>query len=143
MDSALDREPLEVEFLFYYTEDSGAGGHRNDLESATLTFVIGRNPSDPSRYLAQLLEIEGAAHGSRFYANRLRVRESASGRILAPDLSYPLASLVEEMSQRRDSAHPHGVGIPAADRYVEPVVPVAPYECQRCLRRSFSLLWRM
>lgn len=96
MDRTLDRQPLEIEFLFYYREDSGAGGHRNDLESVTLTFVIGRNPSDPSRYLAQLLEIEGAAHGSRFYANRLRIRESASGRILAPDVAYPLTLLVEE-----------------------------------------------
>lgn len=87
---------LTVRYLFYYREDIGSSGHLNDLESATFTFEVGANPSDPERPIAMLLEIEGAAHGSSFYSNRLRIRDKESGQVRVRDLTVPVTLLVEE-----------------------------------------------
>ena len=75
---------LILKFFFYYPEDSGVGGHVHDLESAEFEVILEQTGACRRVRIAQ---VEGLAHGSRWYSNTLAVKS---------DTKFPLAMLVEE-----------------------------------------------
>jgi len=61
---------VRLQYLFYFPNDVGGGGHEHDLEIAELWFrVIDLFP--PYQYVVALDRIIGYAHGAKGFANRL------------------------------------------------------------------------
>jgi hypothetical protein len=92
-------DEVTVRYYFYYREDKGFHGHRNDLESLRLD--IGFTPLDASGrkpkggatakyYVAHIKTAVGAAHGVSWYSNQLDIGKDER------DVSLPLTILVEE-----------------------------------------------
>lgn len=91
-----DKARISITFYFYFSNDYGAGCHSNDLERATFRLQI-RSPeaeasSTSAELEAALVMVEGAAHGSIFYANRLSLTRPDVLR----DVSLPVVLLIEE-----------------------------------------------
>lgn len=104
---------LELEYYFYYLHDYGAGCHSNDLETARMRLrmrlrdashsrtgptpteravMSGASPRGESpRFVVTLDRIEGDAHGSERYMNKLDLWEPG-----AEDTVVPPTLLVEE-----------------------------------------------
>lgn len=82
-----------LEYYFYYLHDYGPRCHSNDFESARMALKmtcsndVARNRSCS----VSLRSVEGAAHGSAWYANRLNI-----GHKEVHDMSLPPTLLVEE-----------------------------------------------
>jgi hypothetical protein len=87
---------VTVRYYFYYREDIGFEGHRNDLESLRLD--IGFTPVDVETapgvavkfYVAHIKTAVGAAHGVSWYDNELDIGKNKR------DVSLPLTVLIEE-----------------------------------------------
>ena len=77
-------ESFILKYFFYYSEDSGVGGHPHDLE--TVEFEVWLEGSPDCRRV-RVASVEGLAHGSRWYSNTLKARS---------DMKFPVMLLVEE-----------------------------------------------
>lgn len=77
-------ESLILKYYFYYSEDTGVGGHPHDLEA--VEFEVWLERDDDCRRV-RVASVEGLAHGSRWYSNILRARS---------DIKFPLMLFVEE-----------------------------------------------
>ena len=79
---------LEVEYYFYYKEETGIGGHPHDLESVAIQLEVIDNPACKNgSYKIVAKRIIARAHGLYWFENALNVDEQTI---------FPICILVEE-----------------------------------------------
>ncbi len=79
---------LEIEYYFYYEEETGLGGHPHDLESTQLQIQIIHSDNCPQyKYGVQVKRVIARAHGLYWFENALNVDEYTR---------FPISILVEE-----------------------------------------------
>ena len=81
---------IRLEYLFYFRQDWGGGGHAHDLEIAE--FWLRVTKVVPGIYTIRLQRIIGYAHGHKGFANKLDMSSSTS---LDP-MTLPVTLLIEQ-----------------------------------------------
>lgn len=79
---------LEIEYYFYYKEETGLGGHPHDLESTQIQIQIIHTPHCPLyKYALVAKRVIARAHGLYWFENALNVDAQTC---------FPISILVEE-----------------------------------------------
>ncbi len=79
---------LEIEYYFYYEEETGIGGHPHDLESTQVQIQVVKQTNCPDyQYALVARRVIARAHGLYWFENALNVDEQTS---------FPISILVEE-----------------------------------------------
>jgi len=79
---------IDLDYFFYYSEESGLGRHDHDVESAEFKIAVWRRDQCPDcRYALLVTRVIGKAHGILWYDNTLEIDPSAK---------FPMTILVEE-----------------------------------------------
>lgn len=79
---------LEIEYYFYYKEESGVGGHPHDLESTQLQIQVVATPNcSDHKYALIVKRVIARAHGLYWFENALNVDAQTC---------FPISILVEE-----------------------------------------------
>lgn len=79
---------LEIEYYFYYSKETGLGGHPHDLESTQVQIQIVHTPNCPLyKYALVAKRVIARAHGLYWFENALNVDAQTS---------FPISILVEE-----------------------------------------------
>jgi len=79
---------IEIEYYFYYAEETGLGGHPHDLESAQIQIQIVSQPECPDhKYILVAKRVIARAHGLYWFENALNVDEQTC---------FPISILIEE-----------------------------------------------
>ena len=80
---------IDLDYFFYYSEESGLGRHDHDVESAEFKIAVWRREQCPDcRYALLVTRVVGKAHGILWYDNTLEVDDPAA--------KFPMTILVEE-----------------------------------------------
>jgi hypothetical protein len=66
---------IDLDFFFYYSSESGLGGHKHDVESAEFQIVVPHRPECNEERLLVVTRVLGKAHGVQWYDNTLGVDE--------------------------------------------------------------------
>ncbi len=81
----LDRiSQIELQFMFYYSDELGMGSHKHDMEMAEFTIFIDEKDGV---YYVRVIQVLARAHGIIWYHNTLEIEE---------DAIFPMTLLVEE-----------------------------------------------
>ena len=79
---------LEIEYYFYYKEESGLGGHPHDLESVQFQIKVHQNSYCPEgRYALEVKRVIARAHGLYWFENAINVDAQTI---------FPMSILIEE-----------------------------------------------
>jgi hypothetical protein len=79
---------IELDYFFYYSEESGFSAHKHDVESVQMKLAVWRRPECPDcPYTLLIQRILGKAHGILWYDNTLKVDQFTT---------FPAHILVEE-----------------------------------------------
>ncbi len=80
---------IDIDYLFYYREESGIGSHPHDIETASFQLtVIPDSKCDQHRYALAVKQVTGRAHGLAWFDNTLIIDDQMS--------FFPISILVEE-----------------------------------------------
>ena len=79
---------LDIEFYFYYSKETGLGGHPHDLESVLVQLQVSTNHRCPDfRYAIAAKKVIARAHGLYWFENAFKVDAQTK---------FPLSIMVEE-----------------------------------------------
>ena len=65
---------IDLDFFFYYSKETGLGGHKHDVESVEMQLIVLNRPECNERLLV-VTRVVGKAHGVQWYDNTLHVDE--------------------------------------------------------------------
>ena len=79
---------IDLDYYYYFLEETGSGSHPHDIESVTLQIRVFRTTTCPDYlYAIAVTKVTGRAHGLHWYNNTLKVDKQTF---------FPLSILIEE-----------------------------------------------